>query len=156
MVDKSRMALDLMRSDATVSWVSDQVAASFAEGITQSAKDRGLLDTSSEFQLAQAEVTQRERTKREKYETSRPYEEPEKVELIAHALHELFVTIPAVQLAAAGSLLDLGAKTAAIEFSTPDDEENLERTPDHSVSMDQATAADLRHRYELFREKLAS
>lgn len=156
MADKSRIALDLMRSDESVSWVSDQVAASFAEGIAQSAKDRGLVDPVSQFQLAEAEVTQRERTKREKYETSRPYEEPEKIQLIVHALHEVFVTIPAIQLAASGSLLELGAKAALIEFSAPDDEDNIERTSDHSVRMDTVTAGDLRQRYETFKEKLAS
>lgn len=164
MAETSRIALDLIRADEAISWVRDQFVASFSEGIAQSAKNRSLTNApspaGSQLQLAEAEVTQRERTKRgtkrEKYETSRPYEEPEKIELIAHGLHEVFVTIPAVQLAATRSLLDLGASSAGIEFSAPDEEENVKGAQNHSISMDDVTAEDLRRRFAMFKQKLES
>jgi hypothetical protein len=47
----------------------------------------------------------RERTKREKYQTSRPYEEKEKLELVRFAFQEVFVTIPSMQRASARALV---------------------------------------------------
>lgn len=155
MEDKSRLALELIRADEKVSWVRDQLASSFAEGITQSAKERSLA-SQNDFFLTDDNASSRERTKREKYETSRPYEEAEKVELIQHALHELFVTIPALQMEVTRSLLDLGAKTTDIEFSAPDEEEREEGNYTHHIVMEPERAADLIRRFDSFKERLTS
>jgi hypothetical protein len=158
MDERSRVALDLIRDDKEVSWVRDQLVVTFAAGFMQSAKERSLNNTSESLSILEANVTKRERSKREKYETSRRYDEVEKVELIVQALHEVFVTIPAIQLAVAQSLQKFGAETAFIEFLPPDEEEEaiVESAPGHTISMNTDTQADLRQRFEEFKARLES
>jgi hypothetical protein len=151
--DKRRrhtLVLELLQADERLSWVRDQLLASFGEGITQSAKDSAF----DPVKLPDADVMQRERTKREKYESSRPYDEAEKVALIEQALHEVFVTIPAMVLATTESLVKLGVEALVIEFSAPDEEEGVEAARVHVVEMDSSTAAELRHRLEVFKANL--
>ena len=109
-----------------------------------------------DFQRAESKLTHRERTKREKYETSRPYDEAEKVNLVRYALYEVFVTVPAVRLAATRSLRDLGATVTTIEFSAPDAEERAEASYTHDVAMEPSVAEDLSRRFAEFDETLSS
>lgn len=154
MEDKSGLALELIQADEGVSWVRDQLVSSFAEGITQSAKERSSV-TQSDFFLVEDSLPSRERNKREKYETSRPYEEAEKIELIQHALHEVFVTIPALQNEVVRALSEFGVKADYIEFSTPD-EEQPSGNHHHRITMRQDHATDLAQRFDSFKEKLKS
>ncbi|WP_121242998.1 hypothetical protein [Sulfurisoma sediminicola] len=153
MTDQSRAALDLLRLDEKLSWVSEQLVASFTEGITHSAKEetglgqRNFLDS--------MDLTPRERTKREKYEMSRPYDESEKMELIQFALKEIFVTLPSMQDATAKALRDLGSRASAIEFSAPDDEERPDGGYQRSLRDGAVDAEDLSERFAAFRERLA-
>lgn len=153
MEDKSRIALDLIRHDHRTYWVWEQLAASLEEGITQSAKER--VPNSDESEVAfSRRLTARERAKRETYETSRPYEEHEKIELIAYGLKEVFMTIPAVKLAAISALQELGSTATTIEFSTPQDEGRLEDIESHVLAMNETTAQRLAERYATFRATL--
>ena len=88
MADTSRTAIDLLRSDPEIEWVEDHLFASYSEGTTQSAKELAVVDQIG-YALAQDATARRERVKREKYETSRPYSEAEKIELLEFALRKV-------------------------------------------------------------------
>jgi hypothetical protein len=154
MDQRSQAALDLLRKDDRVAWVVEQVTDSFAEGIAQSAKERAIMAHADFFVMSDSDVSARERTKREKYETSRPYQEAEKLELIRFALKEVFVTLPKVQEANAKWLRDLGSDATTIEFDTPDNEERVEGSYAQSLTPDQAVNADLDRRFSDFIEKM--
>ena len=102
MAETSRAALDVLRADEDIAWVATQLIASFTEGISDSATESWAVD-----EPAAQSLTLREKTKRAKYETSRPFDEHEKLSLIRFALREVFVTLPAMQRAAAGALKNL-------------------------------------------------
>lgn len=155
MNETSKAALDLIRRDDKVDWVLEHLISSFSEGIAQSVKER---ETAAQVdvQVAEAQMTSKERTKREKYETSRPYEESEKLDLIDFALHEVFVTLPEIQAASAKSLKDLGAASTRIEFDTPDDEERMDGSYAVDVSPDRNNLDDLRQRFSSFSSRLRS
>lgn len=149
----SRAVIDLLRTDERLTWIVDQLVASFTEGIAQSAKETG--DSTRMDPVNAGVVSTREKTKREKYETSRPYSEEEKVALIEFALHEVFVTLPSIQAATATALAQLGSSANAIEFAAPDDEERIERSYTRKISPEGVRAEDLRNRFEAFRRWLA-
>jgi len=151
--DTSRIAIDLLRSDTAVSWVADHLLASYAEGIAQSAKELVLTDQAS-YALAHDTTARREKVKREKYETSRPYSESERVALLEFALEQVFITLPAIQTSVAKALTDLGAKANTIEFSAPDEEERETHSYILQLSARDANSADLRARLERFRTEL--
>jgi hypothetical protein len=148
MEETSRIALDLIQSDDRILWVGNQLLATFAEGVTQSAKERGSLAQVDALVSAEG-VTQREKIKREKYETSRQYDEAEKIDLVLYALREVYVVMPAVQLALMRALMDLGAGARTIIFSTPS-EEQAEAPHTYEVEMDSERAEELKFRYEEF------
>lgn len=154
MDETSRAALDFLRSNDKLVWVLDQLLASFSEGIAHSAKERGIAHQ-VDFLAAEATLTQKERTKREKYETSRPYDENEKLELIRFALAQVFVTLPAMQTATSKALRDLGSSATAIEFSTPDDEERPDGSYAQTLAPDSSVVDDLRQRLDHFLKNLA-
>jgi len=75
------------------------------------------------YSLEPSDLTSRERQKREKYETTRPYTDGEKLELLAEALETLYIDLPAIQAAGLEALQDLGGGGASIEFAAPDEPE---------------------------------
>lgn len=155
MDETSKTALDFLRREDKVGWVLDHLVSSFAEGIAQSAKEHGG-ESQVAFRQVESEISSKERIKREKYETSRPYDEAEKLALIRFALHEVFVTLPAIQAATAKSLKDLGAASSRIEFATPDDEERIDGSYVVEVSADKETIENIRQRFEKFTQELKS
>lgn len=155
MIEKSRITLDLVRADDKASWVTDHLITSFSEGIAQSAKEVSR-SVPRDFELSMETPSRREKAKREKYETSRPYDEIEKIELIQYALREVFITLPAIQDATARSLREFGASAAIIEFSAPDDEERAERSYAIELYEKPETTKDLERRLTTFQEKLNS
>jgi hypothetical protein len=154
MDETSRNALDVFRSDDNVAWIADQLITSFSEGIAHSAKDgeqvlqRDLIESMG--------LSSREKTKREKYETSRPYEEPEKLELVKFALEEVFVTLPLMQEATEQALRELGTKATAIEFLAPDEEERQQGSYKKEFGADNKNRInDLKQRLLKFSESLS-
>jgi len=139
MEEKSQDALDVLRKDDQVFWVVEQVADSFAEGIAQSAKDD-----------AEVNVPAREKVKRQKYETSRPYQESEKVDLIRFALQQVFVVIPELQTANAKWLRDLGSAATTIEFDAPDEEERKQGSYALPLDPGRERTVDLSRRFTEF------
>lgn len=154
MDEKSQAVLEILRTDDRVAWIVEQLTDSFAEGIAQSAKESGSLAQADHFIKSEVTISTREKRKREKYETSRPYQEAEKLDLICFAIQEVFVTLPKMQESNATWLDELGSTATAIEFAAPDDEERAEGSYVQPLVIDQVAVADLRQRYEQFVERL--
>ncbi|MDN7915343.1 hypothetical protein [Burkholderia cepacia] len=113
--------LSLLRQDSSTAWVADQLTQTFSQGISMSVKE-----ASSDAQFSEMEpigLSSRERQKREKYETTRPYSSDEKIELLRSALRTLFIELPEIQVTAIDLLRSFGAKADHIEFVPPDEPE---------------------------------
>lgn len=155
MEETSRNALDVFRSDQNVAWIADQLVTSFSEGIAHSAKD-GEQVLQRDF-IESMGLSSREKTKREKYETSRPYEEHEKLALVKFALEEVFVTLPTMRMATEKALRELGTNATAIEFLAPDEEERPEGSYAQEFGRDdKKRIEDLKQRLSQFSERLSS
>jgi hypothetical protein len=152
MEETSRAALDVLRSDKKIDWVVEQLIASFSEGIADSAKESSSL-AQSQFVDAMG-LSTRERTKREKYETSRPYDENEKLELIRFALEEVFVTLPSMQNATAKIIKELGSPASSIEFIAPDEEGQPEGSYTRKIAESHISVEHLKQRLAAFFERL--
>lgn len=120
--------LRLLRESKETSWVADQLVASFAQGVSMNVKDA--ITDGRFFELAPYDISRGDERKRQTYETTRPYTDTEKLDLIKQALKALFVELPTVQVAGFRGLLDLGAHVSNIEFLAPEDSE--ENTPSYS------------------------
>jgi hypothetical protein len=120
-MEKIELVMSLLREHDSTPWVADQVASSFGQGVSMNAKD-ALGDAQFEG-LEPSDLTAREKQKREKYETTRPYTDGEKLELLADALETLYVDLPAIQVAGLELLQGLGVTGTSIEFAPPDEPE---------------------------------
>jgi hypothetical protein len=120
MSEISQLVLEVIRKDKAIAWIADELSASYSEGIAQSAKERPV--SLQALSLTETDLITRERSKREKYETSRPYSEAEKLELVDFGLRQVFVAIPAMQDSIFKTLSKLGCNASRIEFVAPDEE----------------------------------
>lgn len=154
MEDRARELLDALRRDERLSWVVEQLNASFAEGISQSAKDSSS-QVLAEF-YAPASLSTREKTKREKYETSRPYTDDEKLELTKFALREVFLTLPAMKASTFESLRELGSTASSIEFTVPDEEEREEGSYAEATNPNRDSQQELNRRFSEFLRRIGT
>lgn len=148
MEDISRDLLDLMRRDERLSWIVEQLTSSYAEGISQSAKDSNS-HVQNEFSDVQS-LSTREKAKREKYETSRPYTNEEKLDLAKFALKEVFLTLPAMKASTFESLRELGSTASTIEFTVPDEEERTEGSYSEEINPNRVLQQELGRRINEF------
>lgn len=138
--------LVMLRERDETSWVADQIVQSFGQGISMNVKEASL-----DLQFSALEpvgISTREKQKREKYETTRPYSDEEKIELLREALETLFVELPAIQVAGMSGLRELGSKATAIEFVPPDEPEQGRFA--YSKSLDEVSAEQAALRINLF------
>jgi len=115
---RAEVLLSLLRSSGDTSWVAEQVTRSIAEGISTPVKDAAK-DARFKEQEPPA-IKAADQRKRQKYETTRAYTEPEEFNLVLSAFEALYVELPAVQVAGLKQLLELGSTAVAIEFIPPD------------------------------------
>lgn len=151
MEETSRGLLDVIRSDDKIAWIADQLIASFSEGLAHSAKE---LNNIQDTLLEEKNLSTREKTKREKYETSRPYDENEKIELVSFALREIFITIPSMQNKTAKSFQELGSRAQFIQFTAPDEEERPEGSYTQKFIERSILVKDLEQRLERFLKEI--
>jgi hypothetical protein len=148
MNETSRAVLAALRSDRKVSWVAEQLVTSFSEGVTLSARESR--DAGDDLMA----LTPREKTKRQKHGTSRPYYESEKIELIHFALREIFIALPSMQIASIKALREFGSLASSIEFATPDEEERSEESYTWSLVEDLPSVEDLQRKLQEFSQSL--
>ena len=152
-MEKIDLVMRLLREDERTPWVADQVASSFAQGVSMNVKEA--LSDVQFYNPEPSDLTSRERQKREKYETTRPYSDEEKLELLTEALDALYVDLPAIQVAALKSLRDLGMAASTIEFAPPDEPEQGRHG--HAVELQELSKTQeiLKSNFERFQQELA-
>jgi hypothetical protein len=146
--------LVMLRERDETSWVADQIIQSFGQGISMNVKEASL-----DLQFSALEpvgLSTREKQKREKYETTRPYSDEEKMELLREAIKTLFVELPAIQVAGMSGLQELGSKATVIEFVPPDEPERGRFEYSRSLDDIRAEQAALRISFSKFEEELRS
>lgn len=146
--------LATLRERDETSWVADQIVQSFGQGISMNVKEASL-----DLQFSALEpvgLSTRERQKREKYETTRPYTDEEKFDLLRVAMKTLFVELPAIQVAGMSGLQELGSSATTIEFVPPDEPERGRFQ--YSKSLDEVSAdqATLQISFSKFEQELRS
>lgn len=106
--------------DPNFSWVADQITETISQGVSMNAQEAS--SDSRFFNLVEpADITQRERNRRQKYETSRSYTEDEMVDVIRDALKKYFIDLPSVRMSAIENLKNVVGDVDSIAFSTSDD-----------------------------------
>ena len=145
--------LRLMRESKDARWVAEQIEASFAQGISMSVKNAIVDGRFFELEPA-ALLSKGEQRKREKYETTRPYTDVEKKELLIAALKAVFIDLPAIQSAGIKGLRDIGAGVGSIEFAPPDELEQGHSGYSRTLSEAQAQQVSLTERVEQFLAQL--
>jgi hypothetical protein len=148
MEKKVRELFDAMRADESVSWVVEQLSASFAEGVSESAKDAVAQESAKSN--AGGSRAKREKSGRENYETSRSYTDVEKLELAKFALKEVFLTLPAMTISTLERLRELGSTASSIEFRTPDEEGPEDGAHVLASSLNGVSQQELRRRFAEF------
>jgi len=151
-MEKVDLVLRLLREDESTPWVADQVASSFAQGVSMNVKEA--LDDVQFFSLEPQGLTNREKQKREKYETTRPYTDDEKLLLLTEALKTLYVDLPAIQAAGLEGLQNFIADGTTIEFAPPDEPEEDRYGYTDDLKAATIRAEDLRKRFDQFKQEL--
>lgn len=141
--------LRLMRESDDIRWVAEQIEASFAQGISMSAKE-AIVDARFFDLQSPTGLSKIEQRKREKYETTRPYTDLEKKELIVAALKAVFVDLPATQSAGMKGLHEVGADVTSIEFMPPAELEQGHSGYSRNLAETQAQESSFRERLEKF------
>jgi hypothetical protein len=151
-MDKVDLLLRLLREDGATAWVSDQVVSSFVQGVSMNVKDAQSDAGFGDFEPIG--LTNRERRQREKYETTRPYSEQEKLQLLDQALKTLFVVLPAIQIAGLRNLGEFDGGATEIKFVPPDEPElgRSEYTIELASTVERTTL--LFENFRKFEEKL--
>lgn len=143
------LILRLMRESDDARWIAEQIDASFAQGISLSAKEAIVDGRFLELQppMGLSKVEQR---KREKYETTRPYTDSEKKDLVVAALKAVFVDLPSIHSAGMRGLREVGAAFTSVEFMPPAELEQGHSSYSRNLPETQAQESSLRERVEKF------
>lgn len=113
-MEKFEKLMMLIQEDDNTSWISQQLKDTFSEGVSVSVKE---LRTDSEYYQNEPDnISTKERNKRDKYETSRPYTNQEKYQLVIKALERAFIELPEIQFSAINNLSELCDGVKVIEF----------------------------------------
>jgi len=130
-MEKIDQLMDLMRNSEDFSWIADQLSSTFDQGVSIKAKeaqaDRHFAQPSYPYHQ-----TTQETKKREKYETSRPYSDQEKLELLSKAITAVFETLPAIQNNGIKTLKKFNEGITRIEFFSPN---STEQNPLYSIDL---------------------
>jgi hypothetical protein len=134
-MESLELLLRLINERAETRWVGEQLQETFARGISMAVSEAR---EDSYFEVAfQTGLPTRDAKRREAYETSRPYTDEEKLQIVINALRVLFVEVPAVQEAAIRRLNDLGSNATTIVMAGPEGVEQVER--EHAIDAKQAS-----------------
>lgn len=128
-MEKIDQLMNLMRNSENFSWVADQISSTFDQGISINAKEA---QEDRQFSQLSYPLTIQETKKREKYETSRPYTDQEKLELLSKAITAVFEVLPAIQSNGIKTLKMFNENITRIEFLSPN---NTEQQPSYSIDL---------------------
>ena len=148
-MEKVDHILQLMRESDDARWIAEQIEASFAQGISMSVKEAIVDGRFFELQPPTG-LSKTEQRKREKYETTRPYTDSEKKDLVIAALRAVFVDLPAIQSAGLKGLREVGAESTSVEFLPPAEPEQGHLSYSRNLSESLAQESSLSERVEKF------
>lgn len=145
--------LPLLQEETSTSWVAEQIKQTFRQGISMNVRES--LGDAEFFQLAPSGLSTKDKSKREKYETTRPYSASEKETIIISALETLYIELPAIQLSALNALQEFGLDTSRIEFTPPDEPE--QGRDEYSITYDEIHSIHnlLRDNFNKFKQGLS-
>jgi hypothetical protein len=121
--------MDLMRNSEDFSWIADQLSSTFDQGVLIKAKEA---QEDSRFASLSYHQSTQESKKREKYETSRPYSDQEKLDLLTKAITAVFEVLPAIQNNGIKTLKKFNESITRIEFLSPN---STEQNPSYSIDL---------------------
>ena len=112
--------LRVLRQTPTTTWIADEIDETLSQGVSMNVKEAA---TDSRFfdLVPSQDLPAKERNKRQKYETSRPFTEEEKVEVILKALEVMYLDLPAIRSSAINNL-KVFEDVESITFSSADGE----------------------------------
>ncbi|MGP5323524.1 hypothetical protein [Vreelandella titanicae] len=136
--------LSELRQALATEWVADEIEETLSQGVSMNVKEA--VTDSRFFDLVPSQnLSAKERNKRQKYETSRPFTEEEKAEVILKALEVIYLDLPAIRKSAIENLNVFG-NIETISFSSAD-EELIEQNVVHEV-----TRESVNKESEMYRE----
>jgi hypothetical protein len=128
--------LGVLRQNPTTTWVADEIDETLSQGVSMNVKEAAT--DSRFFELVPSQdLPANERNKRQKYETSRPFTEEEKVEVIIKAFEVMYLDLPAIRASAISNLKMFGG-IQSLTFSSSD-EESIEKVIVHEISDDEVS-----------------
>lgn len=128
-MEKIDQLMGLMRNSEDFSWIADQLSSTFDQGVSIKAKEA---QADRQFDQSSYRQTTKEAKKREKYETSRPYSDQEKLELLSKAITAVFETLPAIQSNGIKTLKKFNESITRIEFFSPN---STEQNPSYYIDL---------------------
>lgn len=109
-----------LRQVPATTWVADEIDETLSQGVSMNVKDAAA--DSGFFELLPFQnVPAKERNKRLTYETSRPFTEEEKIQVILKAIEVMYLDLPAIRNSALNNLKAFG-DIDSIVFSSADEE----------------------------------
>lgn len=148
-------ALRILSDEMQSTWVSDQVESSFEEGITERVSEQPKSAASSVATVAVGfRDAKKEQSKRESYETTRPYSTEEQLKLLEFALEQVFLALPAVRESASSQLRTLDPAIEAVEFLSDQDQAAAPGHRQELSSEDASPTSDLAESIQSFMQKV--
>jgi hypothetical protein len=123
---------DLKESPST-RWVANEVDETLSQGVSMNFKDAA--EDSRFYELMPASnIPAQDKNKRQKYETSRPFTEGEKIEVILKAFEVMYLDLPAIRESAIKNLSEIDNSIESIVFSSADDDISNEKNT-HEINI---------------------
>lgn len=123
---------DLKESPST-RWVANEIDETLSQGVSMNFKDAA--EDSRFYELIPASnIPSQDKNKRQKYETSRPFTEDERIEVILKAFEVVYLDLPAIRDSAIRNLVEIDNNIESIVFSSADDDISNENNT-HEISI---------------------
>ncbi|MGE6321003.1 hypothetical protein ACQKEF_12085 [Pseudomonas oryzihabitans] len=153
-MDRAEDFIEEMRRSKIAHWVADQIEETLIQGISMNAKEA--IDDARFFQLRPSyEITTRERNKRQNYETTRPFSDDEKIDLIISAIESIYLELPKIRKSALDNIRELGIPIEKICFFSSEDESvNQYETLDIDFEKIEEEADIAEHSFESFTREI--
>jgi hypothetical protein len=117
-LEKVDFIIKMLREKKDTLWVADQLSETFSEGVLMEIRE---MSQHEEFDLVPEGITKKEKIKRQKYGTTRPYSDREKLEILENGLRRTFLEIQEVQISTFERIKKFVPSILNIIFVSPDD-----------------------------------
>lgn len=108
-----------LRASSKTRWIANDIDETLSEGVSMNVKD-AITDSNFFELLPSQDLPIQEKNKRKKYETSRPLNDEEKIQVILKAIEVTYLDLPAIQQSAIKNINELDGNIRSITFSSSD------------------------------------